>query len=79
MGRVRRVDVEGGEGCQLPRKRVPDTLLPSLEVQIYELGNSLGFISEKQLPPVLNDTPGPDDNEPGAKLYHCYYGKYTWE
>ena len=46
-----------------------------LQTQIFELGNSLGFITGKQLPPQgtpWNVTPGPEDNEPGTPLLNCY-------
>jgi hypothetical protein len=46
-----------------------------LQTQIFELGNSLGFITGKQLPPLgtaWNVKPGPGDNEPGTALQNCY-------
>jgi hypothetical protein len=45
------------------------------QTQIYELGNSLGFITGKQLPPAdtpFNVQPGPGNNEPGNLLWNCY-------
>jgi RHS repeat-associated protein len=44
-------------------------------VQIWELGNSLGFITGKQIPAVWNYIPG-SSNEPGQILEDCY-GSYT--
>jgi hypothetical protein len=54
------------------------TVPGSLDTQIFELGNSLGFITGKQLP--SQDTPwnvagGAEDNEPGKKLLDCYNAK----
>jgi fucose permease len=49
-----------------------------IDIQIFELGNSLGFITGKQLPSrktPWNVTGGKSDNEPGQKLLDCYTAK----
>lgn len=47
--------------------------------QIWELGNSLGYITQRQLPRGPSDfSLGPSNNEPGSRLTHCYEG-FTYE
>ena len=55
------------------RDLLPDYLNQN---QIFELGNSLGFITNN-LPKTWNYTPGPSNTEPGNKLLNCYIG-YTY-
>ncbi len=54
-------------GSNLPISEMQDT-------QIWELGNSLGYITGKQVPTTLNVQPGPQNNEPGNTLLNCVGG-----
>lgn len=43
--------------------------------KVWELGNSLGYITQRHLPATPNFSPGNANNEPGRLLLDCFQGR----